>query len=261
MTHSITQSKTTAKSIIKFLLAALFWVGVWELVYLLVGHDTIVASPWQTLLRVIELGSQGNFWLICLKSIASIVVGYLCGIAAGGLFAVLSNYCTGAQTLLSPLLHVVRATPVASFILLAYFWMQTKNIPAFIAFLIVLPIIWGNTHEGLRSCDPQLLEMGRVYGFSRLKTLWQIRLPAAVPYFLSGCRTALGLAWKSGVAAQALVRPDNTIGNELQNAKIALETVDIFAWTAVVIVLSVLLERTVMLIFDRVRKPRKGASS
>ena len=163
--------------------------------------------------------------------------------------------------MLSPLLHVVRATPVASFILLAYFWMQTKNIPAFIAFLIVLPIIWGNTHEGLRSCDPQLLEMGRVYGFSRLKTLWQIRLPAAAPYFLSGCRTALGLAWKSGVAAQALVRPDNTIGNELQNAKIALETVDIFAWTAVVIVLSVLLERTVMLIFDRVRKPRKGASS
>ena len=258
MMRSTTQSKQTIKTVCKILLAALFWVGVWELVYILVDHDTIVASPWQTLLRIVQLGSEWDFWLICLKSIGSIAAGYLCGIAAGGLFAVLSEHCSPAQTLLAPLLYVVRATPVASFILLAYFWMQTENIPAFIAFLIVLPIVWGNMHEGMRSCDVRLLEMGQVYGFSRRKTLWQIRLPAAVPYFLSGCRTALGLAWKSGVAAQALVRPNNTIGNELQNAKIALETIDIFAWTAVVIVLSVLLERLVMLIFDRILRKPKG---
>lgn len=243
---------------LRYLIAGVLWIAVWELLCRIVAEPTVLVSPLETARRIGELGQTAVFWRICLRSILSILLGYVCGIAVGALFAVASRL-TVARTMLSPLLYVVRATPVASFILLTYFWMQSDNIPAFISFLMVLPVIWGNVRQGLEGCDRGLLEMAKVYGFSRKKTLWQIRLPAALPYFLAGCRTALGLAWKAGVAAQALVRPEKTIGNELQNAKIALETVDIFAWTVIVILLSLLLEWLVMLVFEKLLKGGKRA--
>ena len=61
----------------------------------------------------------------------------------------------------------------------------------------------------------------------------------------AGVCTAIGLAWKSGVAAEVLCLPKAAIGTQVYYSKIYLETPSLFAWTAVVIVLSMLLERIV----------------
>ena len=63
-----------------------------------------------------------------------------------------------------------------------------------------------------------------------------------LPYFASACRTALGLAWKAGVAAEVLCLPEAAIGTQVYQAKIYLETPDLFAWTLVVLALSFALE-------------------
>ncbi|MBO5898784.1 MAG: hypothetical protein J6R04_07220, partial [Clostridia bacterium] len=70
----------------------------------------------------------------------------------------------------------------------------------------------------------------------------RIYLPAVLPYFLSACESSIGLAWKAGVAAEVLALPALSIGKQLYESKLYLETTDLFAWTLVVIVLSLLLE-------------------
>ena len=87
--------------------------------------------------------------------------------------------------------------------------------------------------------------------FGRGKTLRLIYLPSVRPYFVSGCATGLGLAWKAGVAAEVLCQPKLAIGTQLYRAKITLETPDLFAWTAVVIVLSFVLEYALGILFRR----------
>ena len=146
---------------------------------------------------------------------------------------------------------VIRATPVASFIVLVLLWAPTGRVPAIISALMVLPVLWGNVRRGITQTDPLLLEAARAYRFSRGRTLRLVYLPSVFPYFASGCSTGLGLAWKSGVAAEVLCQPALAIGTALYRAKITLETTSLFAWTIVVIALSFLLESVLGLLFRR----------
>ena len=140
------------------------------------------------------------------------------------------------------MVRIVRATPVASFIVLMLLWVRTAFLPSLISALMVLPILWGNVTRGIRETDPLLLEMGEVYGFGFWKQKRLIYLPSVLPYFTSGCKTALGLAWKSGVAAEVLCLPKQAIGTQVYYSKIYLETPSLFAWTLVVIILSFFVE-------------------
>ena len=158
-----------------------------------------------------------------------------------------------AETLLSPLRGVIRATPVSSFIILVLLWIQRGRVPAFISFLMVLPIVWTGVQQGLHATDPQLLEMARAYRFSRWKKLRYLYAPSVRPYFAAACMTGLGFAWKSGIAAEVIALPALSVGKNLYDAKIYLERADLFAWTLAVILLSLGLEALLKRAIGRIR--------
>ncbi len=234
---------------IRFLRAAgvtLFWLAAWEGIALWVGQELLVPSPLvvgKTLLRLI---SSRLFWQTAGWSLLRVAVGFLAAVAVGSVTAVLTARSSVARTLLSPVLRVVRAAPVASFIILALVWIRTDALPAFISFLMVVPMVWGNVEKGIAEIDPQLLEMAKVYRFGWWRTLVRVQIPSVMPYFMAACTTGLGFAWKSGIAAEVICRPAWSIGKQLQDAKIYLETPEVFAWTAVVIVLSLVLEKLLL---------------
>ena len=142
----------------------------------------------------------------------------------------------------SPILHMIRATPVISFIILALVWIRTDYVPVFISFLMVVPILYAAVQTGLRSVDRELLEMARVFQMKRRKVMESIYLPAILPVVLSQGTVGLGFAWKSGIAAEVICLPLLSIGRQLKNAKATIDTPAVFAWTATIILLSLLLE-------------------
>ena len=226
----------------KIVIPLVVWLGVWQFAAMRVGQELLLPAPatvWHTLLA---LAATAEFWISALYTLGRVILGLLGGLVLGGLLAVLTHFCKPADWLISPAVRVIRATPVVSFILLVYLWVTRANIPGVIAALMVLPVVWGNLTAGLAAVDGQLLEMAHAYRFGRLKTLRLIYLPSIRPHFTSGLLTAFGLAWKSGVAAEVLCPPKYAIGTRIQQAKTALETPELFAWTLVLIVLSLLLE-------------------
>ena len=225
------------------LAAALCWILIWFAASRAVGSELLLPSPVATLARLWELARQGDFWLAVLQSLLRIVAGCALGIAAGSVLGVL--------TAVSRVLTVVRSTPVASFIILALVWIKRDNVAIFIAFLMVLPILWGNVSRGIAECDRDLLEMAHVFRFSKKDMLRKVYLPSVRPYFFAGCSTALGLSWKAGVAAEVLSLPRHALGSELYYSKIYLETPTLFAVTLVVILLSVVLEFILRLILKK----------
>ena len=118
-------------------------------------------------------------------------------------------------------------------------------------FQALLPVVWGNLSRGIQETDPQLLEMAKAYRFSSFKTIRLIYIPSLHPYFLSAITTAMGLAWKSGVAAEVLCLPKQAIGTQIYNTKLYLEIPDLFAWTVVVILLSLALEKLLRVVLGR----------
>lgn len=238
-------STSSLNRILRLLLPAIFWLAVWCAAAAVVGKELLIPSPLAVLRRLGELVITAHFWRSTAASLARIFFGAAAGVVLGTVLAVLTCRFTLADWLLSPAIRVIRSTPVASFIILVLLWVKTGRVPGVISALMVLPILWESVSAGIRSVDPQLLELARAYRFGRGKTMRYVYLPCVMPHFSAGVCTAIGLAWKSGVAAEVLCLPKAAIGTQVYYSKIYLETPSLFAWTAVVIVLSLLLEKLV----------------
>ncbi len=242
------------KAAAKTFAAAVFWIAVWQIVSMVIAQEILLPSPWQVIKAAIPLVTGVDFWKTVGLSIVRIVLGFVIALITGCALAVLTVKWRWFRTLVSPLLHIVRAAPVASFIIMALVWIEKNRLPAFIAFLMVVPIVWANVEKGIRQTDRGLLEMAKVYRLGFWRTLWKIRLPSVMPYLLAACTTGLGFAWKSGVAAEVICRPEWSIGTELNDAKMYLETPNMFVWTAAVILLSFLLEKLLLRLLSVARK-------
>ena len=196
--------------------------------------------------RLRTLAATALFWQAVLTSLGRIVAGILTGLAAGSLLAVLTHFIPPLYTLFYPFITVIRSTPVASFVILLYIWIGQDTLPIFISVLLVLPVVWANLHEALGGVDADLLEMAHVFRLSPWRRLCRIYLPSLIPALAASCRSSVGLAWKAGIAAEVLVVPALSIGRYLFEAKLYLETTDLFAWTIPVTLLSLLLERLML---------------
>lgn len=239
------------KSLIKNILIILFWLILWQILAIIINQEILLPTPISTLKALIKMLNQASFYFSVLYSLLRIVIGYLLGVLIGIIGGILSYKIKTFKALLSPILAIVKAVPVASFIILALVWFKGTTLPIFISFLIVVPIIWSTTETGLKNIDKNLLELAFVYRLKPLKIFFKIKLPLIMPNLISSALTAMGFAWKSGVAAEVICRPENSLGNILQNAKIYLEIPQVFAITTVVAILSIILETSVKLILRR----------
>ncbi len=247
----ITQNKKLSKITGK-VLAAVFWLAVWQFIYFIVKQEILIVSPVRVLQRLFELAKDDMFWFTALNSMQHILTGYVLGIAAGVVLAMLTTSSRMLYDLFYPIISIIKATPVASFIILALVWIQSAQVPDFTSFLMVLPIIWSNVSNGIAKTDAKLLQMAHCYGFGFSRTVRRVYIPSVMPYFIAACTTGMGLTWKAGIAAEVLANTKHTIGGQIYASKIYIETADLFAWTAVVIAMSVLLERLMVWVMKKV---------
>ena len=242
-------STSSPKPVWHRLLPPVFWLGVWQLAAMAIDHamsgqgnELLLPYPATVAAALLTLARESTFWMTVLASLGRIVAGMALGTELALVLAAVTCVCPVADLLLSPAIRVIRATPVASFILLVLLWVVRGWVPVVIAALMVLPVVWANVSRGIRETDPQLLEMAQAYRFSRRKTIRLVYLPSLQPYLLSAITTSMGLAWKSGVAAEVLCLPGRAIGTQIFNTKFYLEVPQLFAWTVVVVSLSLLME-------------------
>ena len=216
--------------------------------------SVILPGPAAVLGTLIQLAGVPSFWQTALLSLVRVLAGLLAGTLLGALTAALTCASRWADVLLSPAVRVIRAVPVVSFILFVLLWTRRGLVPVVVSALMVLPVVWGNVSRGIRETDPRLLEQAGALRFSRLKTVRLVYLPSVRPYFLSAVVTSLGLAWKSGVAAEVLCRPAWAVGTQIVQARDYLETPSLFAWTLVVLLLSLALEKLLSALLNRINR-------
>ncbi|MBO4278974.1 MAG: ABC transporter permease subunit [Spirochaetales bacterium] len=207
-----------------------------------VGKDLILPGPVSVIKALWSLVRQGSFWTSILMTVLRIMLGYAAGVALGCLLAFGCCRSRILDSLFSPIIRMVRATPVASFIILAMLWMSKGGVPVLMSALIVAPVVWGNLTEAYSSRDPALDEMAAAYRLGKWKHFRFILVPQLMPSLRAACLTGLGFAWKSGIAAEVLSQPKLAIGSNIYYSKVYLETSELFAWTASVIALSFALE-------------------
>ena len=242
------------KRIFRGLVTALVWLGIWYAVAYFVDADYLFPMPHRVLGTLFTLALKSDFWLSAGMSLLNVFSGLALGTLLGVVFAVLSAMSEQLHTFLSPLSSVIKATPVASFILIALVMLDKAMVPSFIATLIVIPSVWKSVATGIRETDRELLEMSGAFRMNRLNVLRFVYLPSVMPHFRSAVLTSAGMAWKAGIAAEVICSPKGTIGYFLYRSKIYFETPELFARTLTVILLSMILERLISFLLSAKRR-------
>ncbi len=223
--------------------AVLFWLLLWYTAAKIVDTEILIPKPLAVWNRLLALAGTADYWRTIAYSILRIFTGFALAFLTGVILAAAAYKSAVLRDLFYPILNTVKATPVASFIILALMWFTTGLVPVFTSFLMVLPTVWTNLGEGLQDTDRNLIEMAAVYGMGRGKIIRHIYLPSLKPYVRASFQSGFGMAWKAGVAAEVIGRPAFSIGKNLYHAKITLEMPDLFAWTLTVVAISILLEK------------------
>ena len=228
------------QKIFKIAGAALFWVALWYIIAIYVDQELLVPTPLRTLETLFEMGGTNKFWISVGSSMLRILGGFAAGMLFGCILGFLSCRISVIKWLLDPLIEVVRAAPVASFIVLALVWIKTNMLPAFISFFMVMPVFYSNIQSGYGSIDKKMVELCDVMKLGRRDRFTAYLKPALLPSFRAASVNGIGLAWKSGVAAEVICRPHFALGTLLGNGKNTLETAEVFAVTLVIILISMI---------------------
>ena len=232
--------------------AVLLALALWQGISMLVNMDILLASPLKVIKRLATIWTEKGFVSTVLFSLMRITCGFLIALALGIILAVLAGRFPIVETLLWPYVVTIKSVPVASFIILCLIWFSFNQLTIFIAFLIAFPVIYSNVLQGIKSADRNMLEMAGLYNVSWGRKLLYIYVPNIKPYLISACSVAVGMAWKAGVAAEVIGVVNGSIGEKLYNAKIYFQNADLLAWTVIIILLSVVIEKLFVFILRKI---------
>ncbi len=238
------------------LLASILFLGLlWYLGADFYGIPFILPSPVSVITEFGKLLTTALFWKSLLFSALRILCGAVIGCLLGFLLGLLAGFSQIASTLFSPVVSVVRATPVACFIILAWVFIGPENLPIFISALMVVPILYTATALGIRETSVELLEAAYAYRLTSLQTAKVCYLPSLRPHLHNALFNSIGLAWKAGLAAEIIVHTEVSLGYEIWNAKAwEQNSAVLFAWTLAVICVSLCLETAFRLLSRRKEK-------
>lgn len=222
------------------------WLLVWQMVSLLVGNRILLTGPMETVMTLVKLFTQVTFWQACLGSIGRIAAGFFLGMLLGVILGAVSARYKWAEEVLEPVIVLIKAVPVASFVVIFLIWWGSEHLAMVISFCMVFPNLYINTLEGIQSTDKKLLEMAEIFEISGKNQFFYIYRPALRPFLDSALKLAAGMSWKSGVAAEVIGLPAHAIGEQLYLSKIYMDTAGVLAWTLVIILLSTAFERGVL---------------
>lgn len=246
-------------AVLRVILVTAFWLGVWAIAsWKTADYSVLFPSPAAVAKTLWKMLGTAEYYRTVLRSFRNVAAGIVVSVAGGVLLAFLTWRVRPVRDLILPLMTVIKATPVASFIVLALIWIGTGVIPSFITGLIVLPVVWTNLDEGLRKQDPLLVEVAKAYRMPFWRRVRCLILPSVKPYFLSACRTSIGLVWKAGIAAEVIAHPRGTIGTAINDTRQYIEYEEVFAWTLTVILLSLLIEFGLMALLAKLEKRRSA---
>lgn len=247
-----------AKRSVKKLVIALGWLLVWQGASWYIDQSVILAGPIEALQALADQIVTAEFWQTVAFTFLRIAGGFLLAFFAGCALGALAHKLPLTGDILAPAVTAMKSVPVVCFVILALVWLGSERLTFVIVFVIVFPVIYLQTLEGLSRADGKLLEMAQVFRLGPWKRLRYIYLPTLLPSLTTGCKLALGMSWKSGIAAEVIGTPTHSIGQRLYFAKIYLEIDRLFAWTFVILLLSMLFERAFLYLLEAAARKMGG---
>lgn len=229
------------------IVTCLFWLAIWEAAAWLTASKLLLPGPADALLALGGLIRTKKFYMDIGWTAARCIIAMALSFAAGIPAAALSYKSDTARSILSLPVGFFKAVPVMAIIIYVILLAQSDWVAVIVCFFMCFPIVYTNILEGLDAMPSEYLEVGNVYGLSRLERAKYIYAPGLLPQMKAAIGLTAGLSWKAVVAAEVLSIPKYSLGYEMINAKYYLETANLFAYIFVIVVMSMAFEKVINL--------------
>jgi sulfonate transport system permease protein len=193
----------------------------------------VLPAPSDVLVAAFRLAKTGELSRnICISTIRA-AIGFLIGGSIGFVLGLLSGLFRVAEELLDTSVQMIRNIPHLALIPLVILWFGIgEEAKIFLVALGVFFPIYLNTYHGVRTVDPELIEMAKSYGLRRWSLFKRVIFPGALGSILVGVRYSLGIMWLTLIVAETITL-DSGVGYMAMNAREFMRTD--------VVVLSILL--------------------
>ncbi len=236
------------------ILAIVFWIAVWEAFSRALDTDFVFPTVSSTVKAFFSLLGTSVFWKSLALSLARVLLGFSIGLLAGCALAPLAHRFEFVRVLITPMMGIVKATPVASFIMVLWFFIGSTPVPIVIGALMVAPLIYHNLYNAMQAPDQDLREVCAIYNVRGYRKFRYFYFPQLLEFLIPASISSMGLCWKASIAAEIIAYTQNSIGRQIYLSKAFLEGAELFAYTITVILMSLLFERLMHFLGERVKK-------
>jgi len=236
--------------IISLCVIVLLIIG-WEWLSRSFNSRQILPGPGDTVTSLISIAGKPDFLSALGSTLFRGLIGFLFAFTGAILIGIPAGLNSGIEAGFKPVLITLRSTPVVAIILLALIWFKAEQVPVFIGFLTMFPILAINISQGIRETDTSFIQMANLYHVKKRRILTDIYWPSILPYLYSGMSTAIGFGWRAVIIGEVLSQPRYGIGAMMQDAQSYLLVSEVIAWTVIAILVSAIFEWIIRLVEER----------
>lgn len=243
---------------VRRIIIVLIWLLIWQFASMMTGLELLLASPVAVLRTIMNMLVSEQFYVVLMHSMLNIGSGLIAGIIIGVVLGICAaKYKIAAEFIEIPL-QLMKALPVAAFVILLLMWFGSKNVSRIISAMVVIPMVTTGVTDGIKNTDIRLIQMAKVYDMTTFDRFRYVYMTGVYPYLSSQLKVALGMCFKAGISAEIIGLVSNTIGTSMYYAKMYLLSSELFAWSIVVIVMSLLTEKIILKIFKVIYRCMQG---
>jgi NitT/TauT family transport system permease protein len=227
----------------RYLLSAFALVGfflIWEVLCLATGvSDLVLPRPSQ--IAVVLFQKFPLLWPHTVQTLYTTVAGFVLGVLAGIVLGVLVGSSRLAYDVAYPLLVGFSSVPKVAVVPIFVVWFGSGTVPAILTSMVIsiFPVVV-NVATGLATTEPELEDVLKVLGASKIDLLWNVGLPRSLPYLFASLKIAISLSFVGTVLSET-VAANKGIGNVMMIASGNFDVPLVFAGLFILAVMGVVL--------------------
>ncbi|ENY8691236.1 TPA: ABC transporter permease [Clostridioides difficile] len=239
------------KSVLIFFIILLLWkitnyLGIWS--------DYILPSPEKVYSTFLNMISDGSIFINVYASMKRVLIGFAISTAIGVPLGIFFGIYSGVYEYFKSLINFLRNTPPLALIPMLILWFGIGEESKII--IIVLASffpIFTSTLKGIKNCDSKLIEVGRVFEFSKLQIIFKIIIPNAILDIAVGLKLALGYSFRAIIGAE-LVAASSGLGYLISDGKEMSRTDVVIVGIIVIGLLGIITDYIFSIIVKKVSK-------
>lgn len=219
------------------------YFALWQGIAMMVNQAVILPSFSDVFMRLILHLSQSELYINLFYTLFRVTIGTLIAFVLSLSFALLSYDFKWIKLVLNPLILISKTIPNITYILLVLIWFSRELSVLFVTILILFPVLYNQISVSLMEINTELLELLKLYPETYYHRLVKVILPLIKVSLFEGVKGALSLGFKVGVMAEILGQVQPGLGYLMHIARMNFETIDLFAYTSIMIIIVIMIEK------------------